>query len=357
MRYPYLVTSDQHCHAWSQFSHINEAGVNNRLQIILDELKRAHDVLAAAGGKHSFYGGDLFHVRGNVQPSVFNPTVNTIREIHGSWIDLQSFALAGNHDLEGRNSNDLGNAMQQLGLIEGFNVVIGEVLAGDVLVISWVQELDELRAVLAKWAKNERAAKLDVIIHAPVNEILKGLPDHGLSPEELAAYGFRRVFAGHYHDHKVMLGGKVISIGATTHQTWSDPNTNAGFLLVYEDRVEFHKSQAPSFVDIEGADYESMEDLVAHVAGNYVRVKLENVTEAEIKEWRDGLEESGAVGVNIVATKKRPEAERGVVTKGASKTLEASVAEFVTKSVEGPEAAEVQKLCADFIAKARMAEA
>lgn len=357
MKYPYLITSDQHCHNWSQFSSVLPSGINSRLQIILAELNRAHAMLATRGGDTKFYAGDLFHVRGNVAPSVINPTFGAIRHAHNLNPALNAYALAGNHDLEGRNADELGNAMQQLSLIDRFNVVIEPQLVDDtVLVISWVQDLNELRAILKEWSAHPNAANIDVIIHAPVNAVIKGLPDNGLEADELAAYGFRRVFSGHYHNHMSMAGGKVFSVGALTHQTWNDPGTKAGFLLVYEDRVEYVPTSAPLFIDIGADDYPELADLRRAIEGNYVRFKIEDATEAEIKQWRDELEELGALGVNIVATKKRPDVTREAsVSKAATATLEGSVAEFISKKVEGEVSAEVQRLCADFIAQARAA--
>lgn len=356
IRYPYLVTSDQHCHNWSQFAVLREDGINSRLENILNEMSVAHAALHDAGGDSSFYGGDLFHVRGKIEPSVFNPTFARIKAIHDRYCDLTTYAIPGNHDLEGRNADELGNAMQQLSSIEGFHVYTQPTLvAGTVLVVPWYQDLDDLRAILKEWSeKVADPSQVDVIIHAPVNAVIKGIPDHGLEASELAAYGFRRVLSGHYHDHKVMEGGKVISIGATTHQTWNDPGTKAGFLLVYEDRVEFHETTAPKFVDIGTEDYPELEDLRRTVEGNYVRFKIEDATDAEIKQWRDELEGLGAIGVNMIATKKRAEATRAGTSVSASKTLEASVAEYIASKTPADRVSNVQKLCADFIARARM---
>lgn len=360
MKYPYLITSDQHAHNWSQFATVGANGVNTRLQIILDELHRAHEVLAEQGGTESFYGGDLFHVRGRIEPSVFNPTFEAIQQIHDTYPALETWAIPGNHDLEGRDSTSIGNAMQQLAKIDAFHVFTQREIVGDVLVIPWFQDLNDLRNVLSAYSSKEfeaksgrKASDLDVIIHAPVNAVIKGIPDHGLEAAELAAYGFRRVFAGHYHDHKVMEGGKVISIGALAHQTWNDPGTKAGFLLVWEDRIEHYPSQAPQFIDLHKEDVADGE-LASLVKGNYVRFKIDDVTAAEVNEWRSELEDAGAIGVSIIATKKRPETTRTGTTVSASKTMESSVAEYV-EHLKPDNMAEVQKKCAELIARARSA--
>lgn len=358
MKYPYLITSDQHCHSWSQFAQIGADGKNTRLTAILDEMTRAYSALTEADGDTSFYAGDLFHVRGRIEPSVFNPTFNKIKALHSTYNEVTAVAIPGNHDLEGKHADELGNAMQQLGQIDRFKVCTRVERYGDVIVIPWFQDLGELRKTLERCRDGAhyegRLAQTDVIIHAPVNGVMKGIPDHGLEAEELAAYGFRRVFAGHYHDHKVFCGGKVISVGATTHQTWNDPGTVAGFLLVYEDRVEHHESAAPKFIDLHDHEVGDAEELMALVGGNYVRFKIEAASEAEITDWRETIDNAGALGVIILTTKKATVSRTGT-TASASKTLEASVAEFVANQLKPDHEPEVQRLCADLIAAARTA--
>lgn len=359
MKYPYLLTSDQHCHNWTQFADATPDGVNTRLAIILSEMVRAHSELANAGGDTSFYAGDLFHVRGKIEPSVFNPTFDTIKGLHKGA--LTSYAIPGNHDLEGKHADKLGNAMQQLGGIPGFNVCVEPTWIGDVLVIPWFQDLNDLRRILEQWSDKHHAAKagykvdkLDVIIHAPVNGVIKGIPEHGLEAEELAAYGFRRVFAGHYHDHRVFCDGKVISVGATTHQTWNDPGSKAGFLLVYEDHIEHFETMAPLFVDLHTAECDSMDELANICVGNYVRLKTGPMTNAEKTKLQEELLGAGARGVNILPEPKKA-VSRTETTVAASKSLEASTAEYIETVLKPTFIEDTQKLCADLIAQARSA--
>lgn len=345
---PYLIVSDVHCHDWSQFSKVDPDGVNSRLRIILDELLRAAKHLTANGGDMMVVAGDLFHVRGSVKPSVLNPVFDTFKTISG--MGVQVFAIAGNHDLEGKDASKLGNAMQSLGAIEGFFPVTEpfSVLYGSKCAIQlfpWYSELDELRAAL----KRSAITGDDAVIHAPVNGILKGIPDVNLDPVELASFGFNRVFSGHFHNHKELLADKVWSCGATTHQTWSDPGTLAGFMMVWPDRVEFHGSHAPSFLDLTRPD--DIDPLV--ISGNYVRIKLTDVTEAEIKAYREELESMGAAGVSINATKKLTTTRTATVKSGA--TLEASVADFIDRDVVSDDKAELQRLATAVLQEARAA--
>lgn len=322
MNKPYAIVSDVHCHSWSQFSKINSLGVNSRLQVILEELVRAATTLLAAGGDTMRVAGDLFHVRGKIEPSVFNPTFDTFAQIAAMGVKIE--IIPGNHDLEGHSASRLGNAMQQLEQIAGVTVVTEPTsFCGTnddwAIMLPWIDSLDELRSIAKKLAD----PSTDLIIHAPLNGVLTGLPDMGLDPVECAAWGYRRVFCGHYHNHKEFCGGKVFSVGATSHQTWSDPNTLAGFLIVHPDRVEHYESAASKFINID-----DVADITPAVSGNYVRLRLKDADEKALIAARKDLEAVGAAGWVDHSSKKRTSA-RPVSTAAGNMTLEVSVANFV----------------------------
>lgn len=330
----YLLVSDLHFHNWSAFATTDKDGVNSRLRIILNELIRAAKMLKKLGGKRIVIAGDLFHVRGSVAPSVLNPVFETFRMI-GEDMGLEVIAIAGNHDLEGNDATKLGNAMQSLGVIKGFHPITQPTsVPGDetdtwkIQLFPWYAELHELEAAME--AACRRGEKDHAIIHAPVNGVIKGIPDHGLEAHKLKLIGYRFVFAGHYHNHKVFEDGAVVSIGASTHQTWSDPDTKAGFMLVYADSYEHQAAEAPSFVDIPV-------DAITHeypVSGNYVRMRLVDASESMIKTERQKLLDAGAKGVLINATKKVEVTRVASIKAGSS--MEVSVSQFIEKDMKPP---------------------
>jgi hypothetical protein len=218
--------------------------------------------------------------------------------------------------------------------------------------VPWTASVDELRKEIDELDNSvSDASEVDLIIHAPVNGVLN-IPDHGLEPAELAALGFRRVFAGHYHDHKVFEGGKIISIGATTQQTFSDIGTKAGFLMVYEDRVEWRASHAPSFVEITHEADPDEWPLIA--AGNYVRLRGFELTEKDINQLRDHItKDCGAKGV--IYEGKRAVASERSTTPPKTATLDAAVMEHVdTLELATPEeATAVKELCGDILSQVR----
>lgn len=348
MTTPYIILSDIHCHNWTAFARHNSEGVNTRLEIILNEMDRAVDVAMSKGVRRGYIAGDLFHVRGSMAPSVLNPLQARIDQHIENGFTWR--IEPGNHDLEGKDSDEIGSAVLSL-RNSGCDVITDTTYYEDdqVVMIPWRNSLDALRADLAEIAEyhGEDKKMIDVIIHAPLNEVLIGIPDHGLSAEEVAAYGFKRVFCGHYHNFKSFCDGSVFSIGATTHQTWSDIGTHAGFLFVTPTKVVHVKSQAPSFIDY---DLSWDEEDRKCVEGNYVRVIVEVDSIEEIAAIRDEIMELGAIDVNIMPIKKSKVTERtSTVAAGAS--LEVSVGDFV-KEKHGDDR-EIQAFCSEFLTAAK----
>lgn len=352
------IVSDTHNHAWNAFATASADGVNSRLQLILDETLRCATEIKARGGKTMYHAGDLFHVRGSVAPSVLNPTLDTYKQIIDMGIEIR--ILAGNHDLEFREANRTGSAVTALEAI-GCKIVNESMCFGDdkVVMIPWFQNVDELKAEIAKIVDEINGGMHShlhhdwtLIIHAPVDGVIKGLPSHGLTAPMLAAYGFKQVFSGHYHNHKD-LGHSVWSIGALTHHSWSDVGSKAGFLIVDNFNVEWRKSHAPSFIEVNGDMSE--EDIALAADGNYVRCTLNDADPSVVEKVRDFLVESGAKGVNILYQKKVVEVSRAstATSTAAGASIETSVNDYVA-GLASPRGKELAELCQSILTDARM---
>lgn len=348
---PYVLLSDLHFHSWNSFSTINDDGINSRLQIIIDEVYRAKGELIRAGGDEMFLAGDIFHMRGSTSPEVLNPVVRLFENITK---DIKVYAIPGNHDLSSKDSSWLTNSASSL-------ISVGVSMANQSLTVSradvsvrlvpWHSSIDALKAELESYSNGAcDVENTDVVIHAPVDGVIDGLPDHGLTDVYLASLKFRRVFSGHYHDHKD-FGNGVYSIGATTQQTWSDSGKKAGFLLVYPDRVEHFKSKAPDFVDIFG---DMTEEELTSCNGNYCRVRMGKATPTEVNDVREEMISRGAIGVVIQSVREESvESREGeVVAKPVS--LEQSVGDYIAKSFGGD--IELTTLCGNILARAEGVE-
>lgn len=350
MSRPYGVMADLHCHPWSAFSSTNAEGVNSRLAEILHEIDRCCASVQELGGDTVVIAGDIFHVRGSVAPSVFNPVRDKLR----AWVGkgIQFLGIPGNHDLEGRSVTKLGSSVSML---DGNGIGFCHAREGtwlqnmNVAFQPWIAKHSDLLIALNDLADHIKAkggdlGKIDLFIHAGIDGVLPGMPEHGLKPSALAALGFKRVFAGDYHNHMAFPGG-VYSIGAPTHHTWGDVGAKAGFLLVTEDKVKWVSTHAPQFIDITGEEDEAELPLI--VDGHYVRARIGAATAGEITEWRDKLTAMGARGVLIQSVPVSASAPRGTV-KASIDSVESSVAAFATAKGYSER---VSKVCGEIIAE------
>lgn len=349
---PYAIVSDLHFHNWQAFATTQTDGMNSRLTGLINELYRAAEELKSAGGYIMYVAGDVFHVRGSIAPSVLNPVLTAFKAMIDVGIVVR--LIAGNHDLEGKNSVALSSAVTALESV-GVKVCHGvEVFHDDNMVmIPWFDKLEELRHEVEQVTISEKSiyADFDLTIHAPLNGVITGLPDHGLSTEEIAKWGFKRVFAGHHHNHKDM-GQGVYSIGALAHHTWSDVDSKAGFVIVYPDEVKWFKSHMPEFVDI-GAD---MSELDAELAadGNYVRVKVNSDSKiADIENVREWLTKAGAKGVIVQPVKHSVNARDSTITASitAGASLEKSVSDYISVTFDASKSESINLGCQRILAK------
>ena len=349
----YGIISDSHNHNWSAFSITLPTGINSRLQMILDETKRCADEVRKAGGDTIFHGGDLFHVRGSVAPSVLNPTLDCYRTIIKSGMKI--VVNAGNHDLEDREANDIGSAitaLREVGCTIVNSHIVGTDVAPSVVLVPWIANIEKLKEAIEYVDPVDRKG-CDLIIHAGIDGVMAGLPSHGLTKEYLEVLGYKRVFAGHYHHHK-HLGNGIYSIGALTHQTWSDVNSKAGFLIVGEEKddVKWFASRAPSFIDIDATTDPSEIPLIAD--GNYVRAKIFSTKSSDVESLRSHLIDCGAVGVSIMA-QPATGATRVSSTVKAGASLEVSVSDYV-KASEFDNKEELNVLCASILTEVKVEE-
>lgn len=286
--YPYLVLSDIHLHNWSQFSHTTKDGTNSRLQQILDAISKAVAHLAELGGRDIVITGDMFHTRGNIKPSVLNPTFDLFRNICAH--NIRVHAIPGNHDLEGIHSDRLGNAITTLSGIDYFNVYDKPTLLRDKhLFIPWFEDSQKILKYANEKVKHN--PNLTLFTHVGLNGVVPAAIGNTVNPKDFSE-DFKYVFCGHFHNH-VSFDSRVFSVSALTHQTWSDVGSKAGYLIVYEDKVEQFMTNAPRFIDLNFTDTYTQ----PMVRGNYVRIKDSTITAEEADKFISLLKDWGALAV------------------------------------------------------------
>lgn len=340
----YLLMSDIHLHAWTSFSTTNADGINSRLQITIDEIRRsASNHWVKGGDKKLVIAGDVFHKRGSIQTSVMNPVLDLFKEMELN--DWSIFILSGNHDLESKDSSRISSSVTAL---ENVNLTVysktGINEREKLVFVPWFADIKALKDELS-YLKIKDKSQYDLIIHAPIDDVIYGLPEHGLTASYLAELGYKNVFAGHYHNHKEFDGG-VYSIGATTHQTFSDIGSRAGTLSVFNDKVIYNASHAPKFIDINADNFDEAELLVD---GNYVRCRINASSDSEVNELREQFIAWGAKGIIVNQVKDSAITERtGVITSSDVRGLEQSIAHFIT--LKGYNSS-VSDLCAEILSE------
>lgn len=360
----YVLVSDLHCHTWSQFSKTNPDGVNGRLRIILNELLRAAEVGRKSGAKAMVVAGDIFHIRGSIDPEVLNPVQETFGKILDLGLDI--YAIPGNHDLKSRDTNELSSAIQTLSQTFNPNASIrifnepGSVRMGNygIAFVPWCADIPTLLEKIADLAIDvNRPEEYDLIIHAGIDGVIPGLPDHGLSPADLQAFGFRTVYAGHYHHRKEVARG-VWSIGSLTHQTWGDVDTDSGFIVVSDIGTHIaYPDQAPRFVDVSTM---TLDDAKFAAINNYVRFRGPPLTPDEANDMRDLFIKAGALGVSIQSPRVAASARAMTAKQTKAMTVDQSVLAYVDAKSDFSnliDKNEVKKRCLDVLHTVRAVEA
>lgn len=354
------IMSDTHNHNWHSFSQTTPDGINSRLEIILDETKRLAQEVKRRGGSTIYHCGDLFHVRGSVAPSVLNPTLQVYQEIINEGIDIR--ILAGNHDLESKTSKDISSAISAMGYIYDETNPSYCTVTNDsrlfyddkVAMIAWYENIAELLNKIEQVKQSlieekEKPHQWTLMCHAPIDGVIYGLPEHGLTAQQLADFGFKNVFCGHYHNHKD-LGQGVYSVGALTQNSWSDIGSKAGFVIVDEGNVIWYESQAPKFVEIT-PDFDK-KHLKDFVEGNYVRARVSLEHSSEINKLRSFLtNKCGAKGVQIISVRTAPTVRQSEIKVTAGDPVEKSVRDYI-RTTGTDRYKELQNLCSEILTEA-----
>ncbi|MDC9581919.1 metallophosphoesterase [Xenorhabdus sp. PR6a] len=352
----YGLISDTHYHVWDAFASTAHDGMNSRLKIQLDATREAVISAKEAGAKALFHGGDVFHVRGSIAPTVLHFTSELYDWIINT-LGLDVYILAGNHDLETNDSVFSANASASFAKI-GAKIVCSktsqtfDIDGVKVHMISWYNDHKELLNTVKELAKTlDSTVPNDLIIHTSINKAIPGMPDVGMEAEEFEGLGFRYVLSGHYHNHKEVIPG-VISIGALTHQNWGDIGTTAGYMLINADgSYSQYSTQAPIFLELDGDMEESA------IKGNYVRIRAVIKDDEEGKKIEKMVKLLGASGVTRNFTMESALVGATTATAGTAKidSLKESVGNYCILMGKSDTSIDVTKLtaiCDDVLSQA-----
>lgn len=315
--YPYGIISDVHLHNWSAYSSTTSRGLNSRLQEILNEVSRAATTVLETGGKDLIITGDLFHTRGVIKPSVFNPTLELFKKLTEMGLRIHTFD--GNHDMEAKVVDEMQSSLYGLAALDGFNVFYGPtVVDNKFLFVPYTENYQEVLELATKGTK--LFSNLTLFCHVGMSGVLPGNLGHTLHPADFDALDLKYVFSGHFHNH-VSFNSRIYSVGALTHQTWGDVGSLAGFVIVTEDEVKHYETKAPKFVDLNEGVF-----LSKRIKGNYIRIKDVELTEQNAELLHKEMKEAGALAVLDESTrpniKQKDHAKEVKVDLGLNTALE-----------------------------------
>lgn len=313
IKYPFAIISDIHCHDWSSFSYIQEDKVNSRLQETLDAIEWCVHDLLGRGGEDLVVTGDLFHTRGKLKPSVFNPVFDLFTEIC-KW-GIKVWMLPGNHDLENKDSDTIGNVIHAFSAIPGCTVFDKVTTLGDFVFIPWIDQKEEFVRVINEI---EEPKNKTIFCHIGIDGVLDRVA--GKVGKVVLDRGFKNVFSGDYHNHKP-LGNGIYSVGALTHHSFGDIDSRAGYLIVHKDKVEHYETSAPKFVDADDLS----------ISGNIVRLQGE-YTEGEVEEILVDLKKQGAKYIQDLTTRPTiKEASLSTTPVRVDLSLDSAIESYIKK--------------------------
>lgn len=321
MKPPILVFSDTHFHNWKSHATIVD-GVNSRLSDTLKACIQAFEIGKAHGCKLALFGGDMFHVRGTLKPSVMNQAVSLFLR-YGSEMDI--LMVPGNHDMENFRYGD--TAVDIFSVVEGCSVASTpfsfNVHGWSVGCLPYIHDSEEFK----KEFKELAADKPDVfLVHQGIDNFKTepGMPDLGVTAQWLKDNADGAwVLAGHYH--AAQQNERVISIGAPLQQNFGEEE-KTGCWVVYEDRAEHFPLAGPRFVTIEADDLKALKKQESEIKGNFVRVRTNKASLAE--KLRERIEEVGGASATILVEHEFEKAHAESITITTPRKM---LCEFVEK--------------------------
>lgn len=310
---PFIILSDIHFHNWSAFSSINKDGVNERLQHQLDTFATYMETLLAAGGNCCVITGDVFHTRGKLAPSIINPVYTLFEEYTARGIKY--FIIPGNHDLETKETTQLGNGLHFLSKIEGVTVFTEVTQVGDYIFMPWIDHKETfINTVDGLDAKGKV-----LFCHVGIDGVLDGI--QGKVGKAVLNKGFDAVFAGDYHNHK-HLGDNIYSVGHMCHHSFSDVGSKAGAILYRgKDDITFLENKVGTFCN-------HYDDVDVH--SHYVRIKDVFLTEEEAKQLKQELLDNGAWGVTDNSSRVVAKSERTTRTVDPTQELNVMLHNYIS---------------------------
>jgi DNA repair exonuclease SbcCD nuclease subunit len=319
---PYMVISDPHFHNYKQHSKM-VGGENSRLLHVVSAWRQAVEIAKAEGCELILVCGDIFHVRGNIRPSVYNVVSRLIANAL-QFADV--VMIPGNHDMENYRGGETaidsfkhitGTGRCHVLDFDNDNVVIdGQRIVG----IPYIHDPLDFKETYANLVT---VFEPDItMIHQGIDDFgAAGIPETKITAKWLMKLNSGVIFSGHYHSPQFV--DRVINVGAPLQHSFGDEVSERGCWVHSEGGAEFRPiSGTPRFVTIT----KSGKGLESQVKGNIVRIKAKDIKAGE--RLRAKVEEAGACSVVVQIDKEFTSVHEETIKLSTSRAM---LAEFLHK--------------------------
>lgn len=245
-----MIFSDLHAHNYQEFAAITE-DVNTRFLDCMDFMDRLTARAAEFKPDAILFGGDVYHLKNNVDSRVIKMTIEAFAELAKV---APVYMCAGNHDYKGWNQDPA-----LIEILSGFvfNIVHGEHCeigntGWAVDIFDFRRDIEEVKSLARLVQKRKKTIALfhqDIEgAFYPGNNVAAEV---GLNAAELGKK-FDFSFVGHNHNAHV-YGHNVISIGAPLQHNFGDTNEKRGHWELDTDaqQLDFiENTESPQFITL-----------------------------------------------------------------------------------------------------------
>lgn len=331
MQSPVLVVSDIHFHTYKAHSKLID-GVNSRLLQQIAAWKQAVALGLEHGCGLMLVCGDVFEVRGNIRPTVFNPVSALIVEALSSGLSIA--VIPGNHDMEnlgvGESSVDSwrylrgshrGRRKRCLVFREPSLHRIG---GRKILGIPYMHDPSEFKETFASLSAR---FKPDItMIHQGVDNFNRNgeYPATGITAEWLEANNPGLTVVGHYHRPGMSESGRVLNAGALTQHRFSDEGSERGCWVLDGSKAQFIPIEGPKFITL-GKDVPTGPE--CH--GAFVRIRSKTQKDAE--SIRKKVEAAGALSVSVQIEREFKTSHEKTIAISTPRTMMSEYLDLVEK--------------------------
>lgn len=224
-----LIYSDIHIH--------NFQGSEDRLDNGIQALDAIYKTAADFNCEYIFFGGDLYHLHGNLPTLVVNKLAKYFSELKKA---IATFAISGNHDQSTANffHKPAVTALEHIErLAGGFNVIdnsVKEVSDFKVYGIPYYRDSNHFYQALSSLIESSPLSSLKrnyLLIHQTPDGIGNSIIPTDINPSNELFSGFDYVFCGHIHTRQ-RLAPNFVVVGSPIHQDKSDYGQKKGVLIL-----------------------------------------------------------------------------------------------------------------------------